>query len=199
MWGKKLEGEGGGRRRRRQRPQDGDKDDAQGRNKDGDQSRDGRREFGQDDDEPVLSEAEDGGSLQENGEVIQQSQREDNREKQEEGGTRKDMPITGVAKQSRQRKKDNDVKNMTGEEPGSSTGGRRGMRTPQYSRTLNRASAPGLGSSDIYVWRLCVQLHAQGRTKEEDACGGHRAGGARGSGRPPPWPPPPAWRIRMIL
>ena len=66
MWGKKLEEEGGGRRRRRPRPQDGDEDDAQGRNRDGDQSRDGRREFGQDDDEPVLSEAEDGGSLQEN-------------------------------------------------------------------------------------------------------------------------------------
>ena len=88
---------------------------------------------------------------------------------------------------------------MTEEKPDSSTGGWRGMRTPQYSRTLNRESAPGLWSSDIYVWRLCVQLHAQGRTKEEDACGGHRAGGARGSWRPPPWPPPPAWSRRMIL
>ena len=91
------------------------------------------------------------------------------------------------------------MKKKNAEPAGQSTGGPRDMRTPHYSRTLNHASKTGLGSSDSCLWGLCVQLQMQefpvhhGRLSEGYDCVGRETRGVRGSGRPPPWPPPAAW------
>ena len=104
------------------------------------------------------------------------------------------------------------VKNYKGIKTRSSTGAvmrdLRSTRTPPYSRTLYRAQAAGLGSSDRDYWSIHCQCYVQGCSTKGTKCNveadeGEDCSGAdqevRGWKRPPPWPPPATWRTTRIL
>ena len=218
MWGKKLEGEGGGRRRQRPRALHDEEEGPEGQNRGGSQSRDERENVGGEEDvvgNPELREAEERRRQGGTGNRRHNEQEEDPRKKSKAGKDTEARSMSGVALGDRPREKKNMMIRMknnqgmkTEDSTGATTGDLRSMRTPPYSRTLNRAQNAGLGSSDDNEQRICCQLNVQGCGAKEsrrlggpDEGGDHRevVRGRRGWGRPPPWPPPAMWRTTRTI
>ena len=191
MWGRKLEGEGGRRRRPRLRQQDGDGDGPEEQNLAEEQPI-------VNDEREILGRDQEAGGIPEDGEV-------DGRGSQEETQNRR-------PKELEEEQMMTTVKNYKGIKTRSTTGAAmrdlRSTRTPPYSRTLYRAQAAGLRSSDRDYWSIHCQCYVQGCSTmsakgNRQADEGEDCSGAdqevRGWERPPPWPPPATWRTTRIL
>ena len=200
MWGKKLEGDGGGRRRQQRRAQEGEGDGLQGKNARREDHGEGRNENEHD---PL--EVGNGGNQQRVGEERQHGQ-QDHREETKEKGDKVSRLLPGTLPVGKLRNIDKIMsrksvykKFETDVAKGAAVGGPRGKRIQHYSRTLNRAPATGLRSSDDDAQTICFQIGIQaystgpdrGFSRREDfrVCGTRAGGGLR---RPPPWPPPAA-------